>query len=273
MFGLVLAAVIVGTWNGNWFPSGRAEHRAHPKVEEATTIAAAEMLNRGIAAFDEGGTNDVVIILNEMRSPEVVSNLVEKINRPGLRVASVSRYRRRDRFDQQQDAIITTLSVVNAGWSLWPMKKGVKAPRGSAYATLVFPGCITSEVHAVHLKSNYGATSEKIKFENAAKRKAAVDALCSRTTPSMIIAGDFNADRDRSEFLTETIFEDLENQGFVDVTRFMPKEECYTHPNKRWGNSLLDYIFVRTHRVKGEIKRISSETLSDHDALFCVLDR
>ena len=32
-FILLLAAVVVGTWNGNWFPSGRAEHRAHPDVE------------------------------------------------------------------------------------------------------------------------------------------------------------------------------------------------------------------------------------------------
>ena len=31
---VMLAAVVVGTWNGNWFPTGRAEHRAHPDVED-----------------------------------------------------------------------------------------------------------------------------------------------------------------------------------------------------------------------------------------------
>lgn len=278
MIKLLLAAVIIGTWNGNWFPSGRAEHRAHPKVEEATTVAAAEMLNKGIAALNEGGTNDVVIILNEMRSPEVVSNLVEKMNRPNLRVASVSRYRRRDRFDQQQDAIITTLPIVEAGWGVWPNKKKVKAPRGTAFSTLIFPNNVTTEVYAVHLKSNYGATNEAIKKDNAAKRAIAIEDLLNRVgkkkrkVESVIIGGDFNADREKSEFAAETMFEDLEKYGFIDFSRLMPKEERYTHPNKRWGNSLLDYIFVRGLNLKGIPIRIAAEELSDHDAIFGVVE-
>lgn len=278
MIKLLIAAVIIGTWNGNWFPSGRAEHRAHPKVEEATCVAAAEMLNKGIAALNEGGTNDVVIILNEMRSPEVVSNLVEKMNRPNLRVASVSRYRRRDRFDQQQDAIITTLPIVDSGWGVWPAKKKVKAPRGTAFATLVFPNSITTEVYAVHLKSNYGATNEAIKKDNAAKRAIAIEDLIDRAgkrkrkVPTMIIAGDFNADRDREEFASETIFADLEKYGFIDFSRLMPEEERYTHPNKRWGNSLLDYIFIRGFDKLSGATRVSAEDLSDHDAFFGVVE-
>ena len=62
----VLAAVVVGTWNGNWFPSGRAEHRAHPDVEAATITAAAKMLANGLKAVDPAGTNDVILCLNEI---------------------------------------------------------------------------------------------------------------------------------------------------------------------------------------------------------------
>ena len=76
MFAALLAAVVVGTWNGNWFPSGRAEHRAHPNVEEATSIAAAKMLARGLAEIDPSGTNDVILCLHEMRGPRAASNLV-----------------------------------------------------------------------------------------------------------------------------------------------------------------------------------------------------
>lgn len=277
MIKLILAAVIIGTWNGNWFPSGRAEHRAHPKVEEATIVAAAEMLSKGIAALDEGGTNDVVIILNEMRSPEVVSNLVERMSKPNLHVASVSRYRRRDRFDQQQDAIITTLPVVDAGWGVWPAKKKVKAPRGTAFSTLIFPNSVTTEVYAVHLKSNYGATNAALKKENAAKRAIAIEDLLERAgkkkrkVSAMIIAGDFNSDRDKKEFAEETMFADLEKYGFIDFSRLMPEAERYSHPNKRWGNSLLDYIFVRGLEAKGRTIRISAEELSDHDAIFGVV--
>ena len=96
----VLAAVVVGTWNGNWFPSGRAEHRAHPDVEAATITAAAKMLANGLKAVDPAGTSDVILCLNEIRGPKAASNLVAQIGRKGLRVAIVSGYHRRDRFDQ-----------------------------------------------------------------------------------------------------------------------------------------------------------------------------
>ena len=95
----VLAAVVVGTWNGNWFPSGRAEHRAHPDVEAATITAAAKMLANGLKTVDPDGTNDVILCLNEIRGPKAASNLVAQIGRKGLRVAVISGYRRRDRFD------------------------------------------------------------------------------------------------------------------------------------------------------------------------------
>ena len=96
----VLAAVVVGTWNGNWFPSGRAEHRANPAVEAATTRAAGKMLAEGLKAVDPQGTNDVILCLHEIRGPKAASNLVARIGRKGLKVVIVSGYRRRDRFDQ-----------------------------------------------------------------------------------------------------------------------------------------------------------------------------
>ena len=116
---LVVFSIVIGTWNGNWFPSGRAEHRAHPDVEAATITAAAKMLVGGLKAVDPMGTNDVILCLSEIRGPKAASNLVEQIGRKDLRVAIVSGYRRRDRFDQQQDVIVTTLPVAEAHWSKW----------------------------------------------------------------------------------------------------------------------------------------------------------
>ena len=40
----ILLALVVGTWNGEWFPSGRAEHRASDEVERETIRAAGQML-------------------------------------------------------------------------------------------------------------------------------------------------------------------------------------------------------------------------------------
>ena len=44
----ILLALVVGTWNGEWFPSGRAEHRASDEVERETIRAAGQMLREGL---------------------------------------------------------------------------------------------------------------------------------------------------------------------------------------------------------------------------------
>ena len=70
----ILAAVVVGTWNGRWFPSGRAEHRANPEVEAATVSAAGRMLKEALAEIDPEGTNDVILCLNAIRRRRPISS-------------------------------------------------------------------------------------------------------------------------------------------------------------------------------------------------------
>ena len=107
---IALAAVTVGTWNGEWFPSGRAEHRAAPEIEAVTIQVAGQRLRRGLDAADPTGTNDVILCLNEIRGPRVAEELCRAVGRTNLAVAVVTGYRRRDRYDQQQDVVATTLS-------------------------------------------------------------------------------------------------------------------------------------------------------------------
>ena len=142
-FPFIFAAVVVGTWNGNWFPSGRAEHRAHPDVEAATSAAAAKMLAEGLKEVDPEGTNDVILCLNEIRGPRAATNLLAQIGRKDLRMAVISGYRRRDRFDQQQDVIATTLPVANAHWSKWKGAGKETPPRGYAFAAVVIDPATT----------------------------------------------------------------------------------------------------------------------------------
>ena len=278
MLKAILAAVLVGTWNGNWFPSGRAEHRAHPDVEAATVKAVGAILRRGIDAMDPAGTNDLVLCFNEIRGPRVAKELCEAIGRTNLAVAVVTGYRRRDRFDQQQDVIMTTLPVADASWSLWKSSKGVRPPRGYAMAKVVVAPAVTSTVYAVHLKSNYGATTDEIRAANRAKRRLPIEQLVSMSAPKkspggpVVIAGDFNADKWRKEFADETIFSLLEEAGFDNVVARLPDGKRGTHPNRRWGDSALDYIFVRGLDAVGAPAIFPSEELSDHKPLFVVLD-
>ena len=276
---LIVAATVVATWNGNWFPSGRAEHRAHPDVEAATIEAAAKMLAKGLAEVDPEGTNDVILCLHEMRGPRVVSNLVEKIGRKGLKMASISGYRRRDRFDQQQDAIATTLPVASASWSKWRTAGKETPPRGYAFAAIVVEPAVTAHVYAVHLKSNYGDNTDEKRALSRAKRTHSIMQLLDQEKPTkrgraahpVIIAGDMNADKWAREFAQERIFSDLDAAGFANPLELLPQSRRGTHPSKRYGDSALDYVFVRG--ANGRAARIiPNDGLSDHLALFTVLD-
>lgn len=274
---LLLAAVVVGTWNGNWFPSGRAEHRAHPDVEDATITAVAQMLARGLDAVDPMRTNDVILCLNEIRGPRVASNLVARIGRTNLVVASISGYRRRDRFDQQQDVVATTLPVVEAGWKKWTSAGKRTPPRGYAFAALQLDPATTAAVYAVHLKSNYRAKGREAKELNRDKRTIAVEQLLAqekrvgRGQRPVLVAGDMNADKWRKEFADEKIFDLFDAAGFLNLLSILPPESRGTHPSRRYGDSALDYIFARGLRPVAQPRLVPSEALSDHNAFFAVL--
>ncbi len=271
---LVIAAVVVGTWNGKWFPSGRAEHRASPAVEAETVAAAGRMIRSGLAKIDPSGTNDLILCFNEIRGPKAANDLCAAIGRTNLAVAVISGYRRRDRFDQQQDVIMTTLPVRTANWSLWRRPKHIFPPRGYAHAVIeLAPGREVS-VYAVHLKSNYGATTDAIRRENRLKRAHSVEQLIAQEpkAPRVIIAGDFNADCWRKEYAEETIFPALRKAGYENPLERLPASTRATYPNRRNGDSVLDYVMVRGLRVLSDPAIQPSAPISDHRAVFVLCD-
>ena len=275
----IIAAIVVGTWNGRWFPSGRAEHRANADVEAATIAAAAKMLGGALHQIDPCDTNDVILCLNEIRGIAEASNLVSQIGRKDLTLAVVSRYRRRDRFDMQQDVIATTLPLASASWSKWKNAREFTPPRGYAQASVILSAAVTANVYAVHLKSNYGANNDTKKWLNREKRTAAVSQLMelertrrdSRARPA-IVAGDLNADCWRSEFSQEQIFAMFDQCGFFNTLSMLPADKRGTHPSAKWGDSALDYIMTRGFRVLALPQIIANDELSDHLAVFVLLE-
>ncbi len=280
VFKILIAAIVVGTWNGNWFPSGRAKHRAPRDVEASRIFRASKMLAEGIAKLDPEGTNDVILCLNEMRGPAAVSNLVAGIGRKGLRPVIVTRYRWRDRFDEQQDAIATTLPVAESRWSVWRKIRDTRPPRGYAFAALVVEPAVTANVYAVHLKSNYGQGKDEEKIAgNIEKRALAIEQIVAMEKPRrasarrpVILAGDLNADRRRSEFSRETIFRTLDAAGLHDAFESMPEEERYTHENRYFGTSAIDFVLYRGFGMSARPVTLSAGDVSDHRALFALLD-
>lgn len=275
---IFFAAVTVCSWNGKWFPSGRAEHRASPAVENRTVADAGAMLCKGLLKADPAGTNDVIICLNEMRDLKVVEQLADAIGRTNLSVAVITAYRRRDRFDMQQDVILTTLPVVSSNWAKWKNAKAETPPRGYAHAKLVFPNSVTGEVYCVHLKSNYGQTSKDTARLNRAKRSRSITQLTAiekprrgRKSAPVIIAGDMNADKWSEDFREETIFDVLSAAGFVTPLEILGPDERITYPKKgKWGGTTLDYVFMRGFKVRPGQRPfvVSAKGISDHDAVF-----
>lgn len=271
---LAVAAIVVGTWNGKWFPSGRAEHRASPAVESATIAAAGRMIRSGLAKVDPEGTNDLILCFNEIRGPKAANGLCAAIGRTNLTVAVISGYRRRDRFDQQQDVIMTTLPVRKSNWSLWRRPNRIFPPRGYAHAVIELSPGREVAVYAIHLKSNYGATSEAIRRENRLKRTYPVEQLIAqeRKTPFVIVAGDFNADCWRKEFTEETIFRDFAAAGYENPLSRLPKSERTTYPNRSFGGSTLDYVMVCGLRVVANPVIEPGGSISDHHAVFVLCE-
>ena len=279
LFAAILAAVVVGTWNGRWFPSGRAEHRANPEVEAATVSAAGRMLKEALSEIDPVGTNDVILCLNEIRDPAAASNLVAAVGRKGLAVAVITRYRRRDRFDMQQDVIATTLPVAQASWSKWRNARELTPPRGYAFASVVISPAVTANVYAVHLKSNYGANTAFKRDMNRDKRIKAVEQLMAiergkrgGSSRPVIIAGDMNADPWRKEFSEEKIFDLFSGSGFLNTLSLLPEGERGTHPSRKWGDSALDYIMTRGFDVSAPPRIVPNDELSDHYAVFALVE-
>ena len=273
----ILLALVVGTWNGEWFPSGRAEHRASEDVERATVRAAGQMMREGIAKVDPSGTEDIVLCLNEIRDLESAEALCREIGRTNLSVAIVSGYRRRDRFDQQQDVIMTTLPVARATWSRWKVWKDDTPPRGYARADVVVSPSVTATVYAVHLKSNYGQTSDAIAKSNRLKRGRAIGQLVEQEQPKrgkysapVVIAGDFNADRFSEEFKEEHVFRTLAAAKFEDAFEGVERPRRITFPGSgsRRSGSTLDYVMSRGFTQEGPPIVVSALRLSDHDAVF-----
>ena len=275
-----LASVTVCTWNGQWFPSGRAEHRAAPEVEAQTIEAAAKMLRDGLAKADPSGENDVILCLNEIRGPKMARALCDAIGRTNLAVVAVSGYRRRDRFDQQQDVIATTLPVTGRGWSRWKNAKADTPPRGYAFADIVLEPATTARVYAVHLKSNYGQTTEELARRNRTKRSLAIAQIVEQEKPKrgkrkrpVMVAGDFNADAWKKEFKADDIFKTLEKAGFQNVLSQLEPEARITFPRRgKFGESTLDYIMVRDIKPDGEPFVLPAGRISDHNPVFVVIE-
>ena len=266
--------VLCGTWNLKWFPSGRAEHRASKRVEEANIADAADVVRAGLSSAKCCGC---ILCFQELRDAAACSNLVSAVGVSNLVLASVSAFRDWDRrLMWQQCGIATTLPVVESSWSYWKRSgASLFLPRGYAYAVVDAGADGLIACFSVHLKSNYGATRPAIREQNAQKREIAVRQLMDiakkikladgRTVGRILLVGDFNTDPTAKRFAHEQTVGILMNAGFVNCFAGLPLEKRGTHPGTtRYPDSTLDYIFHRGFTSADEPALSQLVPLSDH---------
>ena len=265
---IFIFAVVAGSWNLKWFPSGRAEHRASRRVEAANMADAAEVIRANL----KGGGR--IMFLQEMRDAQACSNLVAAIGDTNLKVAVASAFRdfRDNRLQWQQLGILTDLPVLKSEWRYSSRADGMFVPRGYAYALLDGGKEGRIACFCVHLKSNYGARKPAKKAENMRKREAGMRQVLEAAkicgADRILIAGDFNSDRFQPAFKGEGTFQMLEGTGFQDAWNGAELSQRGTHPgNTRYPDSTLDYVFYRGFPRRPSFSLAPQVPVSDHRML------
>ena len=269
----LIFAVLAGSWNLKWFPSGRAEHRSSARVESANIADAADVIRANLKGFGR------VLFLQEMRDAKACSNLVVAIGDTNLKVAVVSAFRdfRDNRLQWQQLGIVTDLPVLKTEWKYSKKADGMFVPRGYAYALLDGGEEGRIACFCVHLKSNYGAKKAAKKKENMLKREAAVRQVLAAAencgADKILIAGDFNSDRFQKAFKDERMFPMLESAGFKDGWEGTDPSERGTHPgSSRYPDSTLDYVFYKGYSRCASRFLAPAVPVSDHRMLTMDLE-
>lgn len=270
---IFIFAVLAGSWNLKWFPSGRAEHRASPRVEAANISDAADVIRANLKG--EGR----VMFLQEMRDAQACSNLVAAIGDEKLKVAAASAFRdfRDNRLQWQQLGILSDLPVLEAKWAYSKRTSGLFVPRGYVYALLDGGSKGRIACFCVHLKSNYGARKAAKKKENMLKREIAIRQVLEVAqkcgADKIIIAGDMNSDRFQAAFKDERIFSLLESSGFKDGWQGVEPSARGTHPGgARYPDSTLDYIFHKGFSRCTSQSLAPSFPVSDHRMVIMSLE-
>ena len=118
----------------------------------------------------------------------------------------------------------------------------------------------------------------EIAAANRLKRTASIEQLLEcekpmrgRAARPVVVAGDMNADRWGRKFSEERLFALFDEAGFSNPLGDLPPGARGTHPSKKWGDSALDYVFLRGLDSVRLPHIEPNDGLSDHYALFTLV--
>jgi endonuclease/exonuclease/phosphatase family metal-dependent hydrolase len=260
--------VTITTWNLEWFPSGSSKGIATPEVESKRIADAAEVLRK---------LDSDIIVLQEVRDYEVCEALAKAID-PKYQVLVCSAFKSGfgGAKGLQQVAILSKYPAQSCWSEDWKTFGKVDPPRGFAFAHIQIDGKDIA-VYGLHLKSNLIMGGDKFKTGqiNILKRELAAEQVLahSKELPKLlgedfeavIVAGDFNTNKDQIDFSSEKTLKIFEKNGFNSGFENIPLSERVTLPSKgRYPDTTFDYIFIRGNGLKSTEPTIFQNDSSDH---------
>ena len=271
------ADVVVTTWNMKWFPSGKANLRNEPPVEQATVRIAGKVLSSAVAEQTRRGRADIIVLAQEVRDAESMTNYVNAAGIEGLKVAAVSDFRDGDVPLWQQVAIMTNMPVIDSGFAVWSRNGGVSIPRGFAYALLDGGAEGPIACFSLHLKSNLNQTGTEFENQkNIYKREAAAAQILAMLKKMrsdypnrelrVIVGGDFNTNDDDAAYVSESTIRSFYGAHFRSCFRGLKKSQKITHPAANgFPDATFDYILYRGFERIVSRKIYPGAPVSDHN--------
>lgn len=283
LFALILPCsakdVLCATWNMKWFPSGRADMRRDNFFEETITADNASKILSGVyREMVPNNDADIVVFAQEMRDREWCARLIEKSNIPDLRIASISDFRDNAGVTLwQQTVVMSTLPVVDAGFTPWQGDENVDVPRGYSYAVLKQEGGDLVACFSIHLKSNLNVGNKPIETQRniykreisapqvLAKLRALQQTHGSRLTRA-VVAGDFNTNEDEKAFVSESTLRSFFGAHFRSCFSGAKKADRVTHPGMgKFPDATFDYILHRGFDRQIARRIFPGALVSDHN--------
>jgi endonuclease/exonuclease/phosphatase family metal-dependent hydrolase len=261
-------AISVTTWNLHWFPSGNSKGIATPEVESKRISDAAEVLRK---------LDSDIVVLQEVRDYEVCEALAKAID-PKYQVLVCSAFKSGfgGAKGLQQVAILSKYPAQSCWSEDWKTFGKVDPPRGFAFAHIQIDGKDIA-VYGLHLKSNLIMGGDKFKTGqiNILKRELAAEQVLahSKELPKLleedfeavIVAGDFNTNKDQIDFSSEKTLKIFEENGFSSGFENIQLSNRTTFPPKgSYPPATFDYIFAKGFLDQNSHPRITNKPVSDH---------
>ena len=271
--------ILCATWNMKWFPSGRADMRRDNFFEETITADnASKILSNFYREMSSSNDAEVVFFAQEMRDREWCARLVEKSDIPNLKIASISDFRDNAGVTLwQQTVVLSTLPVIEAGFTPWQGDENVDVPRGYAYAVLRRDNGDMVACFSIHLKSNLNVGNRPIETQrNIYKREISAPQILAKLKElqkkytgqlsRVIVAGDFNTNEDEQSFVSESTLRSFYGAHFRNCFSGAKKADRVTHPGMgKFPDATFDYILYRGFDKQVSRRIFPGALVSDHN--------